>query len=192
MQGFRRAALVVALANLTFFGVEFAVALAIGSVSLFADSVDFLEDTAVNGLIVIAAGWSIRRRGAVGTLLSGLLLVPTAAAIWTAIDKLMTPTAPAPEPLILTGLAALAINFGCALLLARYRRRHGSLSRAAFLSARNDAIANVAIILAGLVTIVVRNAWPDLIVGVGIGVMNAGAAREVYEAARKERLASNS
>ena len=52
MREFRRAALIVALANLAFFGIEFAVAIAIGSVSLFADSIDFLEDTAVNGLIV--------------------------------------------------------------------------------------------------------------------------------------------
>jgi len=191
MREFRRAALIVALANLAFFGIEFAVAIAIGSVSLFADSIDFLEDTAVNGLIVIAAGWSVQRRGMVGTLLSGVLLVPAAAAIWTAVGKLFAPVAPAPEPLMLTGLAALAVNLGCAFLLARYRRHHGSLSRAAFLSARNDAIANVAIIAAGAATLVVRSAWPDLVVGVGIGVMNAGAAREVFEAARKERLADS-
>lgn len=188
MGGFRRAALVVALANLAFFGVEFAVALAIGSVSLFADSIDFLEDTAVNTLIVVAAGWSVQQRGRVGTLLSGVLLVPAIAAIWTAAHKLMQPTPPAPEPLMLTGFAALVVNFGCAVLLARYRRHHGSLSGAAFLSARNDAIANIAIIAAGAATLWVRNAWPDLIVGVGIGVMNAGAAREVFQAARKERL----
>lgn len=189
MRGFRLAALIVALANLAFFGIEFAVALAIGSVSLFADSVDFLEDTAVNLLIVVAAGWSMRRRGAVGTLLSGVLIIPAIAAIWTAVRKLMAPTAPAPEPLMLTGLAALVVNFSCAFLLARFRARHGSLSRAAFLSARNDAIANVAIIAAGAVTIFLPNAWPDLVVGVGIAIMNAGAAREVFEAARKERLA---
>ena len=76
-----------------------------------------------------------------------------------------------------------------AFLLAAHRSRHGSLSRAAFLSARNDAIANVAIIAAGLVTVLVRNAWPDLVVGLGIGALNAGAAKEVFEAAREERLA---
>jgi Co/Zn/Cd efflux system component len=53
----------VALLNLGYFGVEFAVALAIGSVSLFADSIDFLEDATVNGLILVALGWNARRRG---------------------------------------------------------------------------------------------------------------------------------
>ena len=52
----------VALLNLGYFGVEFAVALAIGSVSLFADSIDFLEDATVNGLILVALGWNARRR----------------------------------------------------------------------------------------------------------------------------------
>jgi Co/Zn/Cd efflux system component len=49
-----RAVRLVVLLNLGYFGVEFAVALAIGSVSLLADSIDFLEDAAVNGLILVA------------------------------------------------------------------------------------------------------------------------------------------
>ena len=58
----RRAVRLVALLNLGYFGVEFAVALGIGSVSLFADSIDFLEDTAINGLILVALGWNAHRR----------------------------------------------------------------------------------------------------------------------------------
>ena len=55
---FRQAVAVVAVLNLVYFGVEFTVALNIRSVSLFADSIDFLEDTAVNFLILVALGWS--------------------------------------------------------------------------------------------------------------------------------------
>ena len=69
-QGLRRAVWLVALLNLAYFGVEFAVALAIGSVSLFADSVDFLEDTSVNFLILAALGWSARHRAKVGMALA--------------------------------------------------------------------------------------------------------------------------
>ena len=65
------------------------------------------------------------------------------------------------------------------------------LSRAAFLSARNDALANVAIIATGFVTAYTRSAWPDLIVGLGIALMNADAAREVYGAAREEHRAAS-
>ncbi|MES1934774.1 hypothetical protein C27AD_00415 [Salinisphaera hydrothermalis C27AD] len=76
---------------------------------------------------------------------------------------------------------------GCAFLLVRFRHHSGSLTRAAFLSARNDAFANIAIMIAGLITLVWRSGWPDLIVGLGIAFMNADAAKAIWDAARKER-----
>ena len=68
----------------------------------------------------------------------------------------------------------------------RPRGRPSSFRRAAFLSARNDAFANVAIILAAGVTCIWASAWPDLLVGLGIFLLNLNAAHEVFEAARKE------
>ncbi|WP_315738685.1 cation transporter [Bradyrhizobium sp. SZCCHNR1093] len=184
----RRAVLAVAVLNLGYFGIEFAVALAIGSVSLFADSVDFLEDASVNILIALALRWSPPRRALLGKVLALILLAPAIAGLWTAGEKFFTPIVPAPLPLTVTGLGALIVNVGCALILARVRDHRGSLTRAAFLSARNDAFANIAIIAVGLVTAFVwPSIWPDLIVGVGIALMNADAAREVWEAAHEEQ-----
>ena len=186
-QGLRRIVGRVALLNLAYFGVEFSVALAIGSVSLFADSIDFLEDTSINFLILIALGWRARHRSHMGMVLAGILLIPGLATVWTAWDKFLLPLPPSPLPLTLTGAGAMAVNLTCALMLARYRTHGGSLTRAAFLSARNDVLANVAIVGAGLVTAYTLSAWPDLAVGLGIFVMNLDAAREVYVAARRER-----
>jgi Co/Zn/Cd efflux system component len=185
--GLRGAVRIVALLNLGYFGIEFAVALGIGSVSLFADSIDFLEDASVNLLIVFALRWSARHRARVAMALAAILLVPGLAAIWTAWEKLTAPSVPAPLPLTVTGFGALAVNLSCAFILASYRHHAGSLTRAAFLSARNDAVANVAIIAAGLVTASLwHSVWPDLIVGIGIAVMNTDAAREIWTAAREE------
>ncbi|NPU11420.1 cation transporter [Bradyrhizobium sp. 83012] len=187
----RRAVLAVAALNLGYFGIEFAVALAIGSVALFADSVDFLEDASVNILIALALRWSPAKRAQLGKVLALILLAPAIAGLWTAGEKFFTPAVPAPLPLTVTGLGALIVNLGCALILARVRDHQGSLTRAAFLSARNDAYANIAIIAVGLVTAVLwRSVWPDLIVGVGIALMNADAAREVWEAAHEEHKAA--
>ncbi|MGH8222769.1 MAG: cation transporter [Woeseiaceae bacterium] len=183
----RRTVAWVAALNLGYFGVEFAVAVTIGSVSLFADSIDFLEDASVNALILLALAWRAEHRARVGFVLVGLLLVPGIATVWTAWQKFAVPIAPAPVPLSLAGLGALAINLVCAFMLARFRHAGGSLTLAAFLSARNDAFANVAIIGAGAITVFNRSAWPDLIVGLGIFAMNLGAAREVYGAARREQ-----
>lgn len=176
--------------NLGYFGVEFAVALAVGSVSLFADSVDFLEDASVNLLIVLALGWTARNRARLGMGLAGVLLIPGAATLWMAWEKFNVPTAPAPVALSLAGAGALAVNLSCAIMLARYRQHSGSLTKAAFLSARNDVLANIAIIATGLVTAYGHSAWPDLIVGLGIAAVNADAAREVFTAAREEHTAA--
>ncbi len=185
-----RAVKLVALLNLGYFGVEFVVARAIGSVSLFADSIDFLEDAAVNGLILIALGWSARRRSIVGIILAAILFAPGVATAWTAWEKFKLPIPPAALPLTLTGLGALAVNLFCAFLLARFRAHSGSLTHAAFLSARNDALANVAIIVAGFVTALTLSPWPDLVVGIGIFAMNLDASRQVYAAALTERRAA--
>ncbi|MES2065539.1 MAG: cation transporter [Pseudomonadota bacterium] len=190
LSALRRAVLIVALLNLAYFGVEFAVALRIGSVSLFADSADFFEDAAVNFLIVAALGWSAARRARVGMLLSAILLAPAIAFLWTLWHKLSAPLPPDAIALSATGLGALLVNLIAAFLLARHRRRGGSLAKAAWLSARNDALANVAIIVAGLVTLRVHSPWPDIIVGIGIAIMNLDAAREVWMAAREEHLLS--
>ena len=189
--GLRGAVRIVAMLNLGYFGIEFAVAAAIGSVSLFADSVDFLEDASVNLLIAVALGWTTRNRARLGMALAGILLVPGIATIWTAWAKFAAPSVPAPIPLSVTGFGALAVNLSCAFILARYRDHRGSLTRAAFLSARNDALANVAIIAAGAVTALLwSSVWPDLVVGLAIAVMNADAAREVWTAARQEHRAA--
>lgn len=186
----KSAARLVAILNLAYFGVEFAVALHIGSVSLLADSADFLEDAAVNLLIVAALDWAPRRRARVGMALAAILLAPAMAFLWTLAHKLHAPTPPDPRLLSLTGLGALAVNLTCAFTLARFRSHGGSLSKAAFLSARNDAIANVAIIAAGLATFATHSIWPDIVVGLGIAAMNLDAAREVLAAARREHRAA--
>ncbi len=184
--GLRRAVALVAVLNLAYFGVEFAVALSIGSVSLFADSIDFLEDASINGLILVALGWSAYKRSLLGMVLAGILLAPGVATVWMAWQKIGSPIPPAAVPLTLAGTGALVVNVCCAFILARFKKDRSSLTRAAFLSARNDSIANVAIIGAGIVTAATVSVWPDLIVGVGIFAMNLQAAREVFLAAKAE------
>jgi len=184
--GFRRTLSIVAFLNLGYFGVESAAAVVIGSVSLLADSIDFLEDAALNGLILIAAGWSARSRSTLAKLLAVIILVPGLATLWMTWQKIALPVPPAPLPLSATGAGALIVNLTCALLLMRFRHHGGSLGLAAFLSARNDVLANAAIIVAGVTTTATQSVWPDILVGLGIAAMNAGAAAEVYRAAGRE------
>jgi len=125
-------------------------------------------------------------RARVGMGLAAILLAPAIATLWTAYTKIMAPIPPDAVAVSLTGLGALAVNVACAFILARHRKSSGSLARAAFLSARNDAFANFGIIAAGLAGAALRSGWPDIVIGLAIAAMNADAAREVFEAARKE------
>ena len=105
------------------------------------------------------------------------------------VKKLSGAVPPDPFTLTLVGAGALAVNFTCASLLVRHRNLQSNLMRAAYLSARNDVLANIAIIGAGLLTYTTHSIWPDIVVGIGIAALNLDAAREVWEAARSEKKA---
>jgi Co/Zn/Cd efflux system component len=186
----RRVVLVVAGLNFAYFFVELAVALAAGSVSLLADSVDFLEDTSVNLLIFVALGWPLARRALLGKVMTLIMVVPASLAGWQAIQRFADPIAPDVVPLVLASLGAIAVNGTSAWLLTGVRHHGGSLSRAAFLSARNDVLVNVAIIAMGVVTLWTESGWPDLVLGCFIIVLAAHAAHEVWEVSEEERLAA--
>lgn len=191
LRALKRTVLIVALLNFGYFFVEGAVAVAIGSVSLFADSVDFLEDTAVNLLIFVALGWPLAHRAKAGRAMAIIILLPAVAAMWQAVAKFQNPEAPDPLSLVLTAGGAVVINSICAVLLLRQRDHGGSLTKAAWLAARNDVVINLGIIAMGILTLtLVPNGWPDLLLGVGIVVLNVGAAKEVWEVADEEDLAA--
>ncbi len=186
----RRTVLAVAGLNLAGFAVEVVVAFAIGSVSLVADSVDFLEDTAVNLLIALALGWPLAHRARVGRVMAAVILVPALAAAWEAVGKVGDPVPPDVTVLALTAGGAAVVNGVAALLLVRVRHHGGSLGRAAFLSARNDVAVDLAIVAVAGVTAWTGSGWPDIVLGVGIVLLNGTAAVEVWRLAGEERLAA--
>jgi Co/Zn/Cd efflux system component len=182
----RKTVLVVAVLNLIYFVVEFYFGHLYNSVSLVGDSVDFLEDASINILIALATGWSLKRRQQTSYLLAILLLVPGIAFLWNAIHQLLSPETPQGRGMGVVGLGALVVNLTCAFLSAKHRKEQGGLVMAAFYSARNDALANVAIITAGVITLFYPSILPDLLIGFLIFIMNADAAKEVISAARRE------
>ena len=104
IRSLKDAVLFVALANLAYFGVEFGIAVSIHSVSLFADSIDFLEDASVNLLILLGLAWPARWRARLGMVLAALLHAASGVA------SLLLPEASVVD---IGGLnsAARAINF---------------------------------------------------------------------------------
>lgn len=186
----RRVVATVAALNLTYFFVELTVALTAGSVSLLADSVDFLEDTAINLLVLLALGWPLAARAAAGKAMALVILVPAAVAGWTAIERAADPVAPDVVPVVVVSLGAIVVNGTSAWLLARVRHHGGSLSSAAFLSARNDVLVNAAVIVMAVVTAWTASGWPDLVLGCALVLLALHSAWEVWEVSEEERLAA--
>lgn len=181
----RKIVLAVAILNLIGCLGETVIATVIGSASLYADAADFLEDTLINGLVLVAMSWPVASRRKASIWLAGLILIPALAALGTAVWKIISGAPPEPFTLSATAVAAMVINLVCALLLTQIRAGT-ALMRGAWLAARNDVLANILILAAGITTIFWTTIWPDTIVGIIIGLINLGAAKEVYEQAQAE------
>ena len=182
----RRTVLLIALINAMYFIIEFYFGHRFNSVSLIGDSIDFLEDTSLNLLVAFAIGWSLRKRVLTGYFLAALLLVPGITFLWIAIDQILSPELPSGTGMSAIAFGALLVNIYCAYLIWDHKHLEGGLIKAAYYSARNDAIANALTILAGVVTLISVSIIPDLVIGAIIFLLNASAAKEVISAARKE------
>ena len=183
---FRRTLIIVALLNLAYFLIEFSAAVKINSVSLFADSIDFLEDTFVNLLIFFSYLMTSTLRPKISKVLVIIILLPGLTALWAAWEQVMRPSMPEAFELTLVGLGALIVNFTCTIILMRFRKNDESLTKAAFLSARNDVLSNLTIITAGLTIMIYPSIWPDLIAGIIVFSINFDAAYKVYKIANTE------
>jgi len=184
---FRRNLIIVALLNLAYFFTEFFAAIKINSVSLFADSIDFLEDTFVNLLIFFSYLITSTLRPKISKILAVIILLPGLTALWAAWEQIMRPSMPEAFELTIVGLGALLINFTCAIILMRFKNDE-SLTKAAFLSARNDVLSNFIIIAAGLTIMIYPSIWPDLIAGIIVFSINFDASYKVYKIANTEEI----
>ena len=182
---YRRILWIALAVNLAMFVVEIGFGVRAGSVSLLADALDFLGDTANYGisLWVLGMGLSMRARAAQFKALSMLLfgLGVLFAALWNAWQGVL-PDAPT---MGLIGSLALLANLGVAALLYGYREGDSNM-RSVWLCTRNDALGNIAVLLAALGVFGSGSGWPDLLVAVIIASLAISAALQVLRQARDE------
>lgn len=182
---YRRALLTVVTLNLGFGVLELVGGFLADSQALKADSLDFLGDGSISLLGLLALAWSARARAQVartqGLFLGFLGFGVIVFAIWHALNA----TAPDGELMGAIGFFALAINVGSALLLARFRD-DGANVRAIWLFSRNDAIANVAVIVAAGLVVWTGRAWPDVAVAGVIALLFLHAAYDIVTNASRE------
>ncbi len=154
--------------NAVMFAVEIVAGKMAGSQALQADALDFLGDSLTYGISLAVIGMSLKVRST-AALLKGFSLM--AMGLWvfgSTIYQTLILGLPRAEMMGLVGLLALAANVASVLLLMRYKDGDANV-RSVWLCSRNDAIGNVAVLVASLMVYVTTSAWPDLIVAFIMG-----------------------
>ncbi len=152
------------------FGIELLAGWWAGSAGLIADAIDMFADAAVYGLALYAVGRSgaLKLRAA---HLAGWLQL--SLAVWALLETGQRAAAGSlPESGTMIGISvlALAANMTCLWLIARYR--DGAVHmRASYIFTANDVLANLGVIVAGLLVVAFGQPWPDWVVGGSIGAM---------------------
>ena len=186
---YRKALWLALVVNASMFAAEIAAAASSGSVSLLADAIDFFGDAANYAISLAVLGMALPARSKAAIVkafcMGAFGVFVLARAGWVAA------TSATPEPITMgaVGLLALAANIGIALLLYAHRSGDANM-RSAWICSRNDAIGNVAVLVAAAGVFGTGSAWPDLAVATLMALLAVWGAATVLRHARQElRLA---
>ena len=183
---YRRALWIVVILNVGFGVIELFGGFIADSQALKADSLDFLGDGSITFIGLLALAWAASTRAKVA-LTQGLFLA--LLGVWVlgmAAWRAMNAMPPDAELMGGIGIAALAVNVAATLVLARFRDSGDAQARAIWLFSRNDAINNVAVVIAAGLVYWLQSAWPDLVVAAIIAIVFLHSAWEIIRGARRE------
>ncbi|KEJ89007.1 cation transporter [Sulfitobacter donghicola] len=162
---YKRVLWVVIFINAAMFFVEMSAGKLAGSQALQADALDFLGDALTYGLSLAVIGMSLKVRST-AALVKGLSLLLMGLWVFgSTVYQIFILGVPSAQIMGLIGLLALAANLASVLLLMRYKDGDANV-RSVWLCSRNDAIGNVAVMIASVAVLVTASAWPDLIVAI--------------------------
>lgn len=181
----RRVLWLAFLLNAAMVAVEVVAGLLSGSTALQADALDFLGDAANFGISLAVLGGPARRRSLVALAKGWTMAAFGAAVLLGAAWHAITGRVPTPEAMGGVALLALAVNGSIAVLLYATRDRDANLA-SAWLCARNDALANLAVMLAATGVFATGSPWPDIAVALAIAGLNLRSAAHVIAVARGE------
>lgn len=187
--GYRKVLWIALATNAAMFLLEIGAGLSSGSAALLADAIDFFGDAANYGLslAVLAMGALARARAAL--LKAGTMVLFGVAVLGRAAWGALHGAPPEPMTMGVVGTLALAANVGVAMLLYAYREGDANM-RGVWLCTRNDAIGNVAVLLAALGVLGTGTRWPDLLVAAVMAALAFSAGLSVLRQARRELAAA--
>lgn len=186
---YRRVLGLALLLNVVMFAVEFGASWTSGSVSLLADSIDFLGDAANYALSLAVVGMALSVRSKAAIVKGGCMGAFGVFVLGKTLWNLQAGVAPEPATMGAVGFVALAVNGGVAWMLYRYRTGDANM-RSVWICSRNDALGNIAVMLAAVGVFGTGDAWPDLAVAGAMAALALWGAATVLTHARGELRAA--
>ena len=188
---YKRALIIVIAINATMFVIEMCAGMASGSQALKADALDFAGDAATYGLSLAVIGASIRTRAMASLIKSGSLALIAITVLGMTALRFAEGVPPEAQTMSLVALLALGANVASVIILLKWRDGDSNV-RSVWLCSRNDAIGNVAVIVAGLLVAATASALPDLLVAIMLAGLflrsSIAIARQAMSELRSERL----
>jgi cation diffusion facilitator family transporter len=182
---YRRILVIALIINALMFGVEIVAGSTAGSNALLADALDFLADAANYAISLFVLGMALVWR-ARAALIKGVSM--GILGVWvlgvTVYDVWMGQP-PEPFTMGVVGAVALASNVLVAYLLYRFRQGDSNM-QSVWICSRNDAIGNVAVMLAAVAVMYTGKAWPDLVVAFGMAALSLSGAIQIVRKAWHE------
>ncbi|MBI5276787.1 MAG: cation transporter [Burkholderiales bacterium] len=188
---YRRVLWIALIVNALMFAVEVGAGIASGSVALLADAIDFFADAANYGVSIAVLAFGLVWRSRVAMLKATTMLAFAVFVIGRAAWSAVAGGVPEPATMGAVGALALAANLSVAAMLYAWRNGDADM-RSVWLCTRNDAIGNVAVMVAALGVFGSGTAWPDLAVAAIMAGLSASAGWSVLRQARREISAAAS
>ena len=182
---FRKALWIVLAINAAMFAIEASAGLHAGSVSLQADSLDFFGDAANYALALFVLGHTLRWRATAALVKGATMAVFGIWILGVAVYRAVVLGVPSAMVMGGVGVIALVANMVCAVILFRFRGGDSN-RRSVWICSRNDALGNIAVVLAASGVFLTGTKWPDLLVGVVIAGLALAGARQIIAQARGE------
>jgi len=181
----RRVLWIALIINSGFFLAEIVAGTAAGSAALQADALDFFGDAANYAISLGVAGMALAWRARAAAAKGGTLIVFALWVVGNVAWHALHGTLPQAEVMGTVGVAALIANGGVALMLYRYRGGDAN-RRSVWICSRNDAIGNLAVMLAAMGVFGTGTGWPDLIVAAIMGGLGLWGGWQIITHARTE------
>lgn len=183
-RGQNRTLIAVLAINAAMFVLEFGFGLVAQSTGLISDSLDMFADASVYAISLYAVGRAAALKAKAAALSGFSQIILGVGALFEVVRRYFSGSEPVSGLMVVIGLVALAANVACMALIFRHRQGEVHM-KTSWIFSKNDVIANVGVIAAGILVGITGSRYPDLLIGLLIAAVVARGGFQILAEARR-------